>query len=67
LGLLPDRLDELPARGPLVLHCETGSRSAIGASLLEARGRGDVANLEGGFAAWRQAGYPIEVESIVPI
>lgn len=66
LGLLPDRLDELPARGPLVLQCETGSRSAIAASLLKARGRGDVANLEGGFAAWRRAGYPIEVGSPVP-
>ncbi len=66
LGLLPDRLDELPACGPIVLHCETSSRSAIAASLLEARGRRDVANLQGGFNAWRQAGYPIEVESPVP-
>jgi hydroxyacylglutathione hydrolase len=67
LGLLLDRLDELPVRGPIVLHCQTGSRSAIAASLLQARGRGDVANLEGGFAAWRQAGYPIAVESPVPV
>jgi hydroxyacylglutathione hydrolase len=66
LGLLPDRLDELPARGAIVLHCETASRSAIAASLLEARGRRDVADLIGGFTAWRQAGYPIEVESPVP-
>ena len=62
LGLLPDRLDEHPARGPIVFQCETGTRSAIAASLLKARGRGDVANLEGGFAAWRQAGYPFEVK-----
>jgi hydroxyacylglutathione hydrolase len=66
LGLLPDRLDELPARGQIVLHCETASRSAIAASLLEARGRRDVANLNGGFTAWRKAGYPIEVESPIP-
>jgi len=66
LGLLPDRLDELPARGLIVLHCETASRSAIAASLLEAQGRRDIANLKGGFTAWRQAGYPIEVESPVP-
>ena len=66
LGLLPDRLDELPARGEIVLHCETASRSAIAASLLQARGRRDVANLTGGFMAWRQAGYPVEVESPVP-
>jgi len=67
LGLLPDRLDELPARGLIVLHCETASRSAIAASLLEARGRGDVANLEGGFTAWRQAGLPVETESPAPV
>jgi hydroxyacylglutathione hydrolase len=62
LGLLLDRVDEIPARGPIVLHCETGSRSAIAASLLEAQRRGNVANLEGGLAAWREAGYPIEME-----
>jgi hydroxyacylglutathione hydrolase len=66
LGLLPDRLDELPVGGQIVLHCETASRSAIAASLLQARGRRDVANLTGGFTAWRRAGYPIEVESPIP-
>jgi hydroxyacylglutathione hydrolase len=66
LGVLLDRVGEIPARGTIVLHCETGSRSAIAASLLMARGRSDVANLKSGFAAWAQAGYPIEVESPVP-
>ena len=67
LGLLPDRLAELPERGTIVLQCETGSRSAIAASVLEARGRGTVANLEGGFTAWRKAGYPVARESPVPV
>jgi hydroxyacylglutathione hydrolase len=65
LGLLPDRLAELPTQGTIVLQCQTGSRSAIAASVLEARGR-SVANLEGGFAAWRQAGLPVVTESPVP-
>ena len=39
-----------------------GFRLAGVACGLKARGRGDVANLEGGFAAWRQAGYLIEVK-----
>jgi hydroxyacylglutathione hydrolase len=60
LGLLPDHLAELPAHGTVVLQCETGSRSAIAASLLAARGHRDVANLAGGIAAWIQAGYPME-------
>ena len=67
LGLLPDRIAELPSQGTIVLQCQTGSRSAIGASLLEARGRSAVANLEGGIAAWRQAGLPVVVESPVPV
>jgi hydroxyacylglutathione hydrolase len=67
LGLLPDRLAELPAGGALVLQCETGSRSAIAASLLAATGRAGVANLEGGLAAWRKAGYPIETETPAPV
>jgi hydroxyacylglutathione hydrolase len=67
LGLLPDRLAELPKEGTIVLQCETGSRSAIAASVLAARGRGAVANLEGGFTAWRKAGYPIARESPVAV
>ncbi len=67
LGLLPDRIAELPAQGSIVLQCQTGSRSAIAASLLEARGRSAVANLEGGITAWRQAGLPVVVESAVPV
>ncbi len=59
LGYVTDRLDEFPA-GPLVLQCETGNRSGIAASLLQARGRPEVANLVGGIAAWRRAGLPVE-------
>jgi hydroxyacylglutathione hydrolase len=59
LAELADRMDELPA-GPLILHCQGGSRSVIATSMLEAAGRSDVANMEGGFAAWRRAGLPVE-------
>jgi len=60
LGYLADRAAEVPATGTVVLQCETGSRSAIAASLLQARGRRDVANLVGGITAWRKAGLPVE-------
>ena len=60
LGYLGDRLAEVPATGTVVLQCESGSRSAIAASVLQARGRRDVANLVGGIAAWRRAGLPVE-------
>jgi hydroxyacylglutathione hydrolase len=62
LGRLTERLAELPGDGTIVLQCQTGSRSAIAASLLEARGRSAVANLDGGFAAWCQAGLPVVAE-----
>jgi hydroxyacylglutathione hydrolase len=52
LGELPDRMDEIPADKAVVMHCQTGSRSAIAASLLQARGRTDVYNLIGGHEAW---------------
>ena len=60
LGTLAQRIDEVPPTGAVVLHCQSGSRSAIAASLLQARGRSNVVDLEGGFAAWRAAGYPVE-------
>lgn len=59
LGYLADRLDEIPAGRPLVVHCLSGARSAIAASVLQARGIADVVDLAGGFAAWHAAGLPV--------
>jgi hydroxyacylglutathione hydrolase len=57
---LSQRLDELPRERPLIVHCQTGSRAAIAASVLKARGFGDVRLYAGGFAEWRAAGKPVE-------
>ena len=65
LGELAARAHELPEGRPLVVQCQGGARSAIGASVLQALGRADVRNLAGGFAAWRQAGLPVEREQPV--
>jgi len=46
-----------PAR-PLAVHCKTGYRSAIAASLLERAGFAAVANLTGGFDAWEAQKLP---------
>ena len=51
LNQLPGRLQEVPRQAPLVLHCQSGYRSAIAASLLERHGI-TCADLVGGFAAW---------------
>ena len=60
LGTLGDHLDALPRDRPLVMQCQSGARSAMAAALLQARGFDNVVNLEGGFAAWREAGQRVE-------
>jgi hydroxyacylglutathione hydrolase len=62
LSQLDRRLEQIPRRSPLVVHCQTGPRAAIGASLLLARGFSDVRLLPGGFAQWRAAGHVVEVQ-----
>ena len=63
LGYLTDRLADVPRDKPVVVHCQAGSRSAIAASVLRARGLTNVLNLTGGFAAWQNSGHPIEQDS----
>jgi rhodanese-related sulfurtransferase/glyoxylase-like metal-dependent hydrolase (beta-lactamase superfamily II) len=58
LSQLASRLGELPAQQPLVVHCASGYRSAIAASLLRREGLPQVANLVGGLAAWNSAQMP---------
>jgi hydroxyacylglutathione hydrolase len=56
---LSDRMGEVPSDQPVVVQCQSGSRSSIAASLLRARGR-QARNLAGGFSAWTAAGLPYE-------
>ena len=60
VGYLTERLTEVPRDRPVVVHCQSGARSAIAASVLSAHGLTNVVNLTGGFEAWRAAGNPIE-------
>jgi hydroxyacylglutathione hydrolase len=60
LGELEERLDELPRGGPIVVHCQSGARAAIAASLLAARGVSDLRLYGGGYAEWSGAGQPTE-------
>jgi rhodanese-related sulfurtransferase len=43
----------------VILYCGSGSRSALGAEALGLLGYARVAHLDGGFAAWQQAGRPV--------
>jgi len=63
VGELEQRLDEIPRDRSIIVHCQTGARAAIAASLLQARGFGEVRLFPGGFAEWHAAGQPEEVET----
>ncbi|HVW10927.1 MAG TPA: rhodanese-like domain-containing protein [Bryobacteraceae bacterium] len=58
LGTLASKLAELDPRKLLVVHCKGGYRSSIATSVLRRAGFRDVANLTGGFDAWRAAALP---------
>ena len=59
LAELQRRLDEVP-EGPLVVHCQGGTRSAIASSVLRRSGHEDVANMPGGFGEWERTGQRVE-------
>ncbi|MCK6627013.1 MAG: MBL fold metallo-hydrolase [Anaerolineae bacterium] len=60
LGYLPKRITEIPTDKPVVVHCRTQNRSAIGASVLQAKGIPNVVKMEAGYQGWAAAGLPIE-------
>lgn len=61
VGFLPDQLGDLPRSGTIVLQCQGGGRSSIGASVLRALGVQDVVNLTDGFDGWSAAGLPVDI------
>jgi len=59
LNHLVERMSEIPADRPVLVHCAGGYRSSIAASLLQRSGRADVSELAGGITAWETAGLPV--------
>lgn len=43
-----------------IIHCASGWRSLLATQVLQRMGLMPVMNLKGGFAAWRDAGGPVE-------
>ncbi|WP_209121080.1 rhodanese-like domain-containing protein [Alkalihalobacillus sp. BA299] len=71
LGMLPIRADlELPEHlrapeladrnRPVLVTCGAGGQATLGAYLLKKMGFTDVAYIEGGTTAWKNAGYDVE-------
>lgn len=47
----------------LVLYCGGGYRSALVADALQKMGYTNIISMDGGFRGWKDAGYPVVIES----
>ena len=57
---LPYYRDCFRPDGRTILHCASGGRSALAVKTLKEMGYLNVAHLDGGFKAWKEAGEPIQ-------
>ncbi|HJT86788.1 MAG TPA: rhodanese-like domain-containing protein [Bryobacteraceae bacterium] len=64
LGKLASRAAELDPGKLLVVHCKGGYRSSIATSILRRAGFRDLANLTGGFDAWKTAGFSSTIPGV---
>jgi rhodanese-related sulfurtransferase len=56
----PYHQPELDPSKRVILHCAKGSRSALATRTLQEMGYENVAHLDGGFGAWKDAGKPVD-------
>ena len=60
-GVLEMQLDgRLPREATVVLYCGGGARSALACKSLTDMGYDKVENLQGGWQAWVNSGFPVE-------
>jgi hydroxyacylglutathione hydrolase len=50
---------------PIAVHCKSGYRSMIACSLLQRAGFRNVTNVIGGFDAWQQTKFPVQIETAI--
>ena len=55
----PFHKPEFNKNNRIILHCAAGARSALATLTLKQMGYKNVAHLNGGFEAWKDAGMPV--------
>ncbi len=60
---LASRVDDVHSDRGVVLYCMVGPRARLGEKVLLEAGLPKVLHLDGGLAAWRQGGLPLEQSS----
>ena len=56
---LPYHKKEFDKNKRIILHCASGGRSALAGQTLKQMGYENVAHLDGGMKAWKDAGLPV--------
>ncbi len=60
LGNLRQHIQSIPREARITVICEAGVRSSTAASILQAQGFSNVANVPEGTAGYRRAGLPLQ-------
>lgn len=63
VGTLEENINKIKKEKPVVIHCQSGDRTAIGYSLLVKHGFKHVKNFAGGMNEWVNAGNPVVTEN----
>ncbi len=56
----PYHREEFDPNKRVIVHCASGGRSALAAATLQDMGYTNVAHMDGGINAWKEAGLPTE-------
>lgn len=59
VGTLQQNLDKISKERQVVIHCQSGDRSAIAYSVLRRNGFSNAKNYSGGMKEWREKGNPV--------
>jgi hydroxyacylglutathione hydrolase len=59
VGTLPDNLEKISKTKTVVIHCQSGDRSALAYSILAKNGFGRVKNFSGGMKEWLSNKEPV--------